>query len=125
MDKASLVGFDIASGSQVVAALDHAGIKPKVALWMSSPEYEEGRLVLSSSTLDQNRPLHAYEQVARILRSKFPNMPPPILILPTRSSFVKALRDRFGKASSVEGMRLGGQTFGDRFVSDAYVYRIR
>jgi hypothetical protein len=30
----------------------------------------------------------------------------------------------FGKANSVEGMRLGGQMIGDRFLEDAYLYRI-
>jgi hypothetical protein len=38
--------------------------------------------------------------------------------------FVRQLRRRFGKAKSVEGMRLGGQLFGDRYIEDAYVYRI-
>jgi hypothetical protein len=38
--------------------------------------------------------------------------------------FIRALRRLFGKTKSVEGMRLGGQMIGDRFVEDAYVYRI-
>jgi hypothetical protein len=37
---------------------------------------------------------------------------------------IRELRRLFGKTKSVEGMRLGGQVFGDRFVEDAYVYRI-
>ena len=39
--------------------------------------------------------------------------------------FVRALRRVFAKTKSVEGMRLGGQQIGDRFVDDALVYRIR
>ncbi|SPE36536.1 conserved hypothetical protein [Candidatus Sulfopaludibacter sp. SbA3] len=46
------------------------------------------------------------------------------MILPMADSFVKELRRLFGKTRSVEGMRLGGQLIGDRFVEDAYVYRI-
>jgi len=38
---------------------------------------------------------------------------------------IKALRKMFGKARSVEGMRLGGQSIGGVWVDDAYVYRIR
>jgi hypothetical protein len=38
--------------------------------------------------------------------------------------FIKSLRRMFGKTKSVEGMRLGLQTIGDRFVEDAFVYRI-
>jgi hypothetical protein len=39
--------------------------------------------------------------------------------------FIKALRETFAKAVDVYGMRLGGQTFGDQFLEDAFVYRIR
>jgi hypothetical protein len=34
------------------------------------------------------------------------------------------LRKVFGKTSSVAGMRLGGQTWGNRFVDDAYALKI-
>jgi hypothetical protein len=125
MDQTALVGLEIANGAQVISVLDRAGIKPNVALWMSTPEFEEGRLVLSSPALDQAKPLHAYEQVFEALHGEFRSMPPPLLILPARSAFVKALRSRFGKTAATEGMRLGGQTFGDQFISDAYVYRIQ
>jgi hypothetical protein len=46
------------------------------------------------------------------------------MILPTSDPSIRELRRIFGKTKSVEGMRLGGQVFGDRFVEDAYVYRI-
>jgi hypothetical protein len=46
------------------------------------------------------------------------------MILPMSDPFIKGLRSIFGKAKSVEGMRLGGQLIGDRFIEDAYVYRI-
>jgi hypothetical protein len=47
------------------------------------------------------------------------------MILPTKDPFVRELRKIFGKAKNVEGMRLGGQTIGNRFVDAAYVYRIQ
>lgn len=46
------------------------------------------------------------------------------MILPMADPFIKELRRLFGKTRSVEGMRLGGQMIADRFVQDAYVYRI-
>ena len=46
------------------------------------------------------------------------------MILPLTDRSIKALRRIFAKAKNVEGMRLGGQMIGDRFVEDAYVYRI-
>jgi hypothetical protein len=48
----------------------------------------------------------------------------PILVLSTTDPTIRQLRHLFGKTKSVEGMRLGGQLFGDRFVEDGYVYRI-
>lgn len=124
MDKATLVGLDVEAGSRVVSALDMAGVFAKVAMWMTTPEYDDGRLVIASSALDQTQPLRAYERVAKILQKEFVYSPPPILILKMSDPFIRSLRDTFGKLASVEGMRLGSQTIGDRFISDAYVYRI-
>ena len=38
---------------------------------------------------------------------------------------MRALRRTFGTASSVNGMRLGGNVIDGVFVEQAYVYRIR
>jgi hypothetical protein len=38
--------------------------------------------------------------------------------------FIQELRGIFGKAASVEGMHLGGQIIGNRFVEDSYAYKI-
>jgi hypothetical protein len=125
MDKATLVGLDIEAGLRVVSVLERAGIKVKVALWMTTPEYEDGRLVIAASSLDQVHPLKAYERVAEILQGEFYYSVPSILILRMKDPFVRALRHIFGMTSSVDGMRLGGQTIGNRFITDAYVYKIQ
>jgi hypothetical protein len=39
--------------------------------------------------------------------------------------FIKALRQVFAKVKDVYGMRLGGQTFGDQYLEDAFLYRIQ
>jgi len=125
MDQATLVSPEFGIGSEVLAQLDQAGIAPKVCLWMTTPEYEDGRLVLASPMLDQFRSLKAYDTVAEKLHGMSPYRLPAIMILRMNDRFIKALRDSFSKAASVEGMRLGHQTIGDRYVSDAYVYRIK
>jgi hypothetical protein len=51
-------------------------------------------------------------------------MTPPVMILAMSDPFIKELRRLFGKSKSVQGMRLGGQLVGGRFIEDAYVYRI-
>jgi hypothetical protein len=40
-----------------------------------------------------------------------------------KDKFIRELR-RDLKGENLEGMRLGGQSFGDRHIEDAYVYRI-
>ena len=47
------------------------------------------------------------------------------MILKMSDPFIRALRRIVAKTKSVEGMRLGGQFLGDRFVQEALVYRIR
>ena len=58
------------------------------------------------------------------MATPFPRVP-SILILRMKDPFIKDLRRIFGHAKDVTGMRLGGQTIGNRFISDAYVYRIQ
>jgi hypothetical protein len=125
MDQATLVNLDVNTGGDVLKVLDAAKIKVAVALLMASPDYSDWRLVLSSPSLDQSHPLKAYEKVAETLHERFAQMLPPILILPTKDHFIRELRRIFGKSKDVTGMRLGGQTIGNRFISDAYVYRIQ
>jgi hypothetical protein len=125
MDQATLVNFDVEAGAKALKALDDAKLKISVALWMVSPEYSDGRLVLSSPSLDQTHPLRSYEQVTRALHDHFVHLQYSILVLPTKDPFIRDLRRVFGKTKDVSGMRLGGQTIGNRFISDAYVYRIQ
>lgn len=125
MDQATLVNFDVEAGRKALKALDDAKLKITVALWMISSEYSDGRLVLSSPSLDQTHPLRSYEQVTQALHKHFVSLRSSILVLPTKDPFIRDLRRIFGKAKDVSGMRLGGQTIGNRYVSDAYVYRIQ
>jgi hypothetical protein len=125
MDQATLVGPDIDIGRDALTALDAAGIKPVVALLAVLPEYGDWRLILSSPALDQTHLLKAHEQVHAVLRGDFVYRLPIIMILPTKDPFVREIRGIFGKAKDVEGMRLGGQTIGNRFIDSAYVYRVQ
>jgi hypothetical protein len=127
MDKTALVNPDIDRGREVLEALDRR-YTVAVALWAILPEYEDWRVVISVREFDSLRdPLKAYGQLIDVLNAAgmSPEKKPPILILPLKDPFIKELRRLFGKAKSVEGMRLGGQMIGDRFIEDAYAYRIR
>ncbi|MGA8109919.1 MAG: hypothetical protein WB974_10810, partial [Acidobacteriaceae bacterium] len=68
----------------------------------------------------------AYLRVNRILKEAGITVweTPTIFIMKTTDPFVRSLRKVFGKAKSVTGMRLGGQSWGGRFVEDGYAYKI-
>lgn len=127
MDRATLVAFDVKLGEAVIAALDRSGYKPSVALWAVLEEYGDARLVIASRKLDQKSLLKANGEVLAALQREqldFHNLP-NLLVLRMTDKFIQALRMTFGKARSVEGMRLGNQLIGDRYLEEGYVYRIR
>ena len=127
MDKTALVTADFAIGEKILEILDRSGLEINLALWLHTPEYEDSRFVLSSRRLDKSEPSEAYGLVHDALDCAGVTLEstPPLLILGMTEPFVRTLRRIFGKTKSVEGMRLGGQMIGDRFVDDAVVYRIR
>jgi hypothetical protein len=127
MAPATLVNFDIENGDSVINALDDAGKAPKVALWAKLPDYENWRLVLASDRLDQKSSFSGYSEINEALKAAgIPaHRQPTILLRSMDNPMIKALRRVFGSAKDTRGMRLGGQTFGDKYIEDAFVYRIR
>lgn len=127
MDHAALVSFDIENGKKTIDALDKSKKAPNVALWAKLPEYEDWRLVIASELLKQESSREAYEDINAALRkADIPFHNRPTIYLKSMSSpMIKELRDIFGKAKDTYGMRLGGQTYGDQFIEDAFVYRIQ
>lgn len=127
LDKSALVATDFTIGRELVQALDNSALSISVALWLYTPEYEDWRFVLASRRLDAAQPSKAYGLVHDALATA--GIPlertPPLLILKMSDPFIRTLRGIFSKTRSVEGMRLGGQLIGNRFVEDALVYRIR
>ncbi len=126
MDHTVLVDIDVKTGEQIVAALSSAGMDIKVAMWATFADYYSPRFVLASTWFDNYDPRPGYEQVGEILRnSKLPTHRfPTLLIMRMTDPFIEDLRRTFSSTSDVEGMRLGGQTIGGRFLEDGYVYRI-
>ena len=127
MVKTALVAAEEAVGSEIVRALDQSEISIKVALWLYSSDHEDWRFALASPQLDAMDRREAYKVVhAALSAAGIPvEKTPTLMILNMSDPFIRALRRIFAKAKSVEGMRLGGQPIGDRFVEDALAYRIR
>jgi hypothetical protein len=127
VDKVALVNFDIETGKEVIDALDRDGKGPNVALWAKLPEYEDWRLVIASDRLRQAGSLYGYSQINSAMeKAGIPiSRRPKISLRAMDKPFIKVLRNIFGKAADVYGMRLGGQTIGDQYLEDGFVYRIR
>lgn len=127
MDKTALVSFDIDNGQRVVDAMENAGIAPAVALWAVLPEYEDWRLILASDGVNRYSSDGGYGAINAAIRKADISFyaAPTILLRDMSDPFIKALRSIFGEAANVYGMRLGGQKFGDQYIEDAFVYRIR
>ena len=121
-----MVNLDVTKGSQLVDALEGAKLKIGVALWVVLAEYEDWRLIISARQLDALDFRAAYRLVYDALAPAgfTPRNTPPIMILPMADPFIKQVRRLFGKSRSVEGMNIGLQLIGDRFVEDGYLYRI-
>ncbi len=121
-----MVSVDVDKGLEILKSLDQAKVKVSVALWAFLSEYEDWRLVVSARQFDSPDPRDAYRLYHDSLTAAGVNdsRVPAVLILPTADPFIRDLRRIFGKAKDVEGMRLGGQSIGGRFIEDGYAYRI-
>jgi hypothetical protein len=126
MAKTSLVSFDTEAGSRILQILDKAGLQIKVALWAILPEYDEWRLVLSSRKFDAVGTTEAFGLLnAALDGASYPvELTPTIVILRTTDPLIRTLRQDYGKSKISPGTHVGGQMLGDRFVEDAYAYRI-
>ena len=128
MDKATLVGIEIEAGKNLLKLLDKAGFKVVAALWLLLPEFADWRLWIASPDVDSEGIKAAYWKILSAWRTA-PETErvdfAQINVVSPKDPLIRELRHRFGKTASVEGMRLGGQTIGDRFVEDAYVYRVK
>ncbi len=127
MDKAALLNFDIETGQKVIEALEAAGRTPDVALWAVLPEYEDWRLVIASRQLDPHSMEEGYGAVnAATRKANIPFLSKPTIFLKSMDEpFIQELERVFGQTSDTYGMRLGGQKFGNQYIEDAFVYRIR
>ncbi|MDQ2776274.1 MAG: hypothetical protein M3Y57_15355 [Acidobacteriota bacterium] len=126
MVKTSLVSVDLERGREVLDALDNAGIRVSVVLWAYLSEYEDWRLIFADPRLDAIGVKKAYKSLNDTVMAAGMRIEdkPLFMVLSMSDAFIKNLRRSFGHTRSVDGMRLGGQLIGDRFVEDAYVYRI-
>jgi hypothetical protein len=124
MDKTALVSIEIDVGERILEILDQAGIKVSVALWASLSEFDTWRMIMAAKEFDSGDDYRLLNSTVSAAGFPIYKMP-PIMIFPMKDPFIRDLRRYFAKAQTTEGMRLGGQRFGDRFLEDGWVYRIK
>ncbi len=121
------MNFEIEQAERVLQALDAAGLPVQVALWVYLAEYGDWRLLLSSKAFDEIGRTDAYRLVREKLSRSGVDVddPPTMILMRTNETFIKGLRRVYAKMKRTYGLRLGGLSFGDRFIEDAFVYRIK
>ena len=128
MVKTTLVGPDIGFGSDILDLLDRTKFSVSVALWLKKRDSDEWNLLVGTSLIDREGRKGAYLRLIAVLSAE--NRGPialsdyPLILKGNRDPLIRGLRKLYGKAASVEGMRLGGHTIGGTWIPDAYVYRI-
>ena len=127
MDTTALVSFDIDNGKRVIDAMEKSGFAPDVALWAVLPQYEDWRLVVASNSLAHCSRLDAYAHINQAIREAgIPFLSAPVVFLREMTDpFIVELRSLYSSVGDTYGIRLGGQKFGDQYIEDAFVYRIR
>jgi hypothetical protein len=123
----TLVSFDIEMGQKVIDVMDQSGKTPNVAMWVKIPDYESWRLMIASESLDQSSQSAGYSEIIKAMdQAGIPvHRQPTISLRLMKNPMIEALRHIFASTKDVYGMRLGGRKFGDKFIEDAFVYRIR
>jgi hypothetical protein len=126
MDQATLVVPDIGAANEAIAALKAANLQRIVAFFAVFPEYGDRRLVISSPSLDQTRPLRAQDRVAEILAGRFVYSLPIIMVLPEKNPIVRTVRAFNSKVKVAPGgiIHLGSRVFGDRYVDDLQIVQV-
>lgn len=126
MGKALLVENDFRIGDRLVKALEAGGMPVALALWAQFPEYEDWRFVVAAKALDPFSLSDAYLRINQALDQGGITVweKPLVHVMKTTDPFVRAVRRGLRKMKGVEGMRLGSQMWGDRYVEEAYAQKI-
>lgn len=127
MAKATLLGPDLELGDEILEMLDAAKFPVTAALWVLSEELGGWQFVVGTPLYEKLGTREAYGRLIEAVRVDDPASMrfDDVRLMGNRDPFIRGLRHVFGKAASVKGMRLGGQSFGNMYIDDALVYRIK
>ena len=126
MGAPALVNADIELGEAIVRALDEAEVQIGTALWLYDSAASEWRLVLSTSLVEREGSLAAYERIQRVLRKR-----PDLEISLRQISLIAGTDALIGwirgvartPGETLAGRRFTGTVIGGSLVEDAYIFR--
>jgi hypothetical protein len=117
---------DLAWGEAILAALDVAKFPVTAALWLLQNDDKKWELVIATPLYDKLAQRNAYMRLIEALKPTgnvfLGGL--PLRLESNKHPLIRTLRKIFGRAASVEGMRLG-LSIGNVWVQDGYVYRIK
>ena len=128
MAKAALVEADIEAGRRVVIALDDAGFRVSAALWFYSPEQREWRLILASPEVAERGPRKAYQRIQSILAESPDRIEiqlSDVSAVGPHDALIQLLTSAVATGPGLSGIRFTGNTIGNQFIEDAYIYRLQ
>jgi hypothetical protein len=125
MVKGLLVMPDFVLGTKYLKALDDAGLAIKVAALVYTDRYQDWRLLLASPQIDKR-----FGEGIKMVLDAFDNagvvreVHTPLMIRKMSDPMIRELR-QYRKLPDAEGFRIGPQGFGNEFIEDGIIYRVK
>ncbi len=122
----TLVKEWIDAGKRLTEALDQANFEVVASLWLYDAESDEWELMIASPRVEEEGPLEAYRTVQKaLLNLKFEDFRlADVHLVRPNDDLVKSLRLVARTGEGINGKRLTRTRAGDRFIEDAYIYRL-
>jgi len=127
MDKTSLVEKDIEEAKRLIKALDESQFEVKAALWFYLIDSDEWRLLIASPFVEENGPKRAYNFIQRELARMSPSSKislKEISVLSPQDDLINLLRKAIRTGPGISGIRFTRNVIDNRFIEDAYIYRL-
>lgn len=121
----ALVDVRLEWGRKLVKHLEAAGIDLDVAFWAKLEEYGDWRFFIASPGLDKVTLFEAYSHVADAGLADSVYNEPIVVILRMDQGLVTGLRSQFRGIDECNGQYIDQVGFGERFIEEGLLLRVR
>jgi hypothetical protein len=122
----TLVTEWIEAGKRLTEALDRESFDVVASLWFYDAESGDWRLIIASPLVDRDGPLEAYRAVQRVLGGlglETLSLNDISVVSPSHN-LVKLLGIALKTGKGISGIRFTRNRINDKFIEDAYIYRL-